>query len=272
MSDHDDPFVELRDQLERAHDGHRLHPTPSPRPGWWRRPRIGVLAVGAILVTGTAVAATTPWNPKVGGDLGDRELSRSQQDVPEAQRTILGVLRREQTDADRNPAVLRALKVTPSTLGSGLRVNGIRLLRAHANRTVLLLPFRRVGPPGMPAQGFKDGLCLYTADVANPSSTPSGTPGFTSGAGCGSLNDVRRGRLRSTTTGLVPDGVARVRVTLTTGRTLTADVSDNYYELPIDVTTQGGGTDVDGAPFRSINGRPVVWLNDNGRAVPKVYR
>lgn len=263
MTRTNDPFNELRFQLEHAHAREALpaeeqrHRRPTRR---WSR--IGLLVTSAALVTGTAVAATTPWSLDVGGDHGAKAPTQANVDLPPAQTATLSVLRRQQSDQDRNPAVLRALRTVSSHLGAGLHIDGIRLLREHSQDSVVLLPLERVGPSEDPAHQINDGLCVYTAykvSTGGSSDAPTAggvpTPTAISGASCGSLQDLKRGRI----TGLVPDGVARVRVTLENGKVVTADVTDNYYE-PSGATNDRS---------TSANPEDTTWLDADGRVITK---
>lgn len=267
-----DPFDHLHDALVAS-----AHERPAPTAGrrWRPTQRVAILATVGLLVGGTAVAATVPWSPKLGGDRRDDQVTRATQPLPQAQIDALGVLRRPQSAADRTPAVEQALRRV-SHLGAGLHVDGIRKLRDHVDGTVLLIPLQRVGPKDAPAAArIRDGLCIFRTNE---------TLSF-AGAGCGTVADLKRGRIRSITDGLVPDGVRRVRVTLTTGKVLTADVKDNYYELPYTFPESPlpgthGVSFADAqatsrkqlAAMRRINGRPIRWLDAHGDVVPKTYR
>ncbi|WP_210491239.1 hypothetical protein [Patulibacter sp. SYSU D01012] len=279
MSRPTDPFDELRVRLEQAHAV-----VPDPTQARRRRPsrRVALLGVAGILATGTAVAATAPWSPTLGGDHGIEPPGRASRPVPAAQVQALAVLRRPQTDADRSAPVLRALRTVGRYLGTGVHVEGIRILRRHRDRTILLVPLQRVGPPGIGRdRELRDALCVYETDVPGAAGPPgtvttrSGAavplPQHVSGAACGTLADLRRRGIGGTTAGLVPDGVARVRLTARDGETLTAPVRDNYYELPVRGRPRGGaGTDAGTERrLRDVSGRPTVWLDARGRPVPK---
>lgn len=260
-----DPFDELRSKLEQAHSADHHHAAigrQSRRTDRGRVRSVGLLATAAVLVTGTAVAATTPWNPTLGGDNGVDPPTRTTGDVPAEQARALEVLRRPQTDADRSPAVLDALRTVSPRIGSGLNVDGIRLLRKHSQDNVLLLPFEQAGPEEDPRNQIPDGLCVYTAYTGAAGSGPSdagGAPAPTpiSAASCGTLADIQHGRV----TGLVPDGVSRVRATLSDGKSVTVDVADNYYEL---ASKNGERPAADPSD--------LVWLDADGRVVPKTVQ
>jgi hypothetical protein len=242
----------LSDAVRRRTAGRRLRRTP-PR-------RMAVLAVLATLVTGTAVAATTPWHPQLGGhDLG--HPTRATRPLPAAELSILGVLRRAQTDADRSPAAQAALRDLPGHEVAGVHTDGVRLLAARSDGDVILIPAERVGPADR--HSLRDALCVWRA-------LRHGAAGMN----CGDADDLRAGRIRTVTSGLVPDGVRSVRVRLRTGTVLTARVTDNYYELPIDLDLSSRDRRVQAAAlarFRTVNGRPIEWFDGHGLRVAKRY-
>jgi hypothetical protein len=71
----------------------------------------------------------------------------------------------------------------------------------------------------------------------------AGYDGAGSGMTCGSLTDALQGRKRWTIppAGLAPDGAARVRVRVRGGKTITAAVHNNYYDLHRPGTEQYAG-------------------------------
>src|SRR3954469_19952333 len=85
----------------------------APAPHRWRRRRfcrVGLFALGAAIVSGTAAAATGGWHPLLGSpDRGPRPHP-ARADVPADQLAALAILRRPQTDVDRGPLVRQALK------------------------------------------------------------------------------------------------------------------------------------------------------------------
>jgi hypothetical protein len=204
-----------------------------------RRARIAATVAVAVLgLLGAAVATGTFfWQPQLGND-SQGHATASPSDVPAAQREVLGVLRRAQTDADRSAAA----RYAAGWLGTefrGVRTNSIRLL---TNGAVLFSAEH--GPSG------DDDLCLFLAD--------SEAGGIT----CGGTDQLRRNGIAIITIprpdvrfqtkdgklvlhdghpvavpgskpslqpahviGIVPDGVAEVRFATTT-----AAVHDNAYD------------------------------------------
>lgn len=278
MTSTPDPFDRLHDQLVTSAAG-----ATDRAPARRRRPsrRIALFATAAVLVGGTAVAATTPWNPQIGPDRGRSAggASLSRTSVPAEQRAALGVFRREQTDRDRSTPTENALRDL-GVEGRGARLSSIRLLRSHDGAATFLTSVKQLGnrrhPPATAnaiclsettTKTDREGAAKSTVDTAEG---PIPAPVAIGGATCASFDDVLRGRMRTTTTGVVPDGVARVRVELTTGRVLDARVRDNFYALPLDVSNLGASPNSRAGRaamrrFRSINGRRIDWLDSDGQ-------
>lgn len=238
----------------------------SPRRRWLTVPA----AVAGLAVTGAATAAlaATGWNPVVGSDEhGHPSVAASP--VPAAQSAVLGVLRRPQTDADRGPEAQAMLRLLSPDETDGVRLDDIRLVYRGASGSAVLLPVKRLGDPAHPESVTRDALCLHE--------TRTGADG--AGGHCGTEAEVPYGGFRTVTSGLVPDGVASVRVTLKddAGTVLTAPVHDNYYRLPIDLgattpTTPAPIREADLTKMRTLLGQPVVWLDADGHQVPKATK
>jgi len=238
---------ELHDALARAVATSR----PVPR-RWWRPSRrAGLLAVGAVVVTGSAVAATTGWHPVIGDDhRGHPSVANA--GVPAAQVAALAVLRREQTAADRGPQVQAVLRLLGRGEINGIHTDAIRTLRQHPNGVTILVPTERVGrhDKDHPSTIRRQVLCVLTGVAIAPRTvTITGhdgkpktmhTPGGQSaGQSCGDLDQLRTTGIGGATRSdhgwrvgaLVPDGVARVVIRLRQHHTRTAAVHNNYYEI-----------------------------------------
>lgn len=235
--------------------------------------RIATVTMLGVLATGTAVAATTPWSPDLGGP-NDRPTVGTTS-IPSDQLDALAVLRREQNDSDRSAPVQTALHQMSKLTHVGVHTDGVRLLASGPDGAAVLVPVEQSGTadadPGHVTPVTKDALCLKRTITDNTAPTPHPSGGET----CGTAEDLHAGRIRFVADGLVPDGVARVRVKLTTGAVLTADVTNNYYKFPIDLEASGGSDPRYAAAtqrFRTINGRPIEWLDQHGAPVPKTAR
>jgi len=238
---------ELHDALARA--------VAAPRPArrrWWRPSRrAGLLALGAVIVTGSAVAATTGWHPVLGSNERDRP-SEANTSVPAAQIAALGVLRREQTDADRGPQVQSVLRLLMRQEINGIHTDAIRTLRRHRNLVTMLVPVERVGrhDQGHPSSLQRHVLCVFygiqnalpttTVNDHGKTRTVPNLTGPTAAQVCGDLDKLKTTGIGAATrtdngtwltSALVPDGVARVDVRLRHRRKVTAAVHDNYYEV-----------------------------------------
>jgi hypothetical protein len=147
----------------------------------------------------------------------------------------LAVLRRPPTAADRSPAVRRALRVVARDRMRGVRVDAVRLLA----RSRILVPVEHVTGLAQP-----DVLCLYTP-VSNGV-----------GGTCATFADLyKHGHIGwpGPPFGLVPDGVASVKLRVRGGRTIAAPVRGNVYAVDEDVFAI----------------QPPLWLDASGHEIPR---
>lgn len=232
--------------------------------------RIAALALVGVLATGTAVAATTPWTPELGRP--DDRPTVGTTTIPADQLAALAVLRRDQNDADRSAPTQNALHQTWTLTHIGVRTDGVRLLATDRDGAAVLVPVEQAGTadadPGHVTPVIKNALCLKRTITDPRAPTPHSSGGET----CGTVQDLRAGRIGFVADGLVPDGVARVQVKLTTGDVLTANVENNYYKLPIDIEDSGRADPRHTAAiqrFHTMNGRTIEWLDRDGAPVRK---
>lgn len=270
---------EVEAALMRAVAMRGAAPRARRRP-WWTR-RAGMLAIGAVVVSGSAVATTGVWQPTLGDPQHGGQPRAAGAGVPASQLAMLGVLRRPQADADRGPLVRAALRRLTRGSIDGVHVDAIRVVFRTPREIAVLIPAERVGPTAHP---IRDALCLMSSSYNKARAIPitqHGRPatwripaGFTSwGMHCASTEDLRStgietgttpddsgglvvdghpGRLVQHRIALVPDGVARVRVNLRGARTVTAPVKDNIYRYTITDSPAFMGT---------------VWLDAAGRRI-----
>jgi hypothetical protein len=221
-----------------------------------RRPRGRYLAaaLAAVVVAVPAGAATSGWNPF---DDPDRRLpAPTTTELPPATSLTsqLGVLRRPQTSADRSAPVERALRGFDDE-SHGVALGSVRLLPGGA----VLVPVQRFqprGPGGARAGDRKeDSVCLYS-----PSSDGTG------GIGCFTAQEVHDGRAigsqGTTVDGLVPDGVARVRL-ISEDDAAEATVRDNYFGTRLDPRAGPGGV-------AFVRTDRAVWLDSAGRELKTI--
>jgi len=213
----------------------------------------GVLALGGVAIGAQAVGI---WHPS-SDELGGRRLSLSTTAPPREQLELLGVLRRPQTEADRDEHVLRALRRSPRGL-TGIRTDAVRLLHVKRSgtssaRTIVLVPAARLQYPAMRLPGresvrhpaLQDVLCFYTEDTAGWSGPCTTTAAILQGSLSGLGRDVF---------GLVPDGVATVRI------------YRRYERRPIDVPITGNFLFASFSHgFSHVS--HVVWLDAAGRRI-----
>jgi hypothetical protein len=197
--------------------------------------------IGVLLPRGPAADderdATRPlatWTPQIRAT-----ISRSP--LPPDQLEALAILRRRPTAADRSAAVRRLLRQGSQGM-RGVRVDAIRLLAPRGAQTTILVPAERLAyRRGSPL----DVLCVV-----------SGLDGRGSGGTCGTFADLHQhGYIGwpGPPYGIVPDGVASVKLRVRGGRTITAPVRDNVYVVDEDVFAI----------------QPPVWLDVNGHVIPR---
>jgi hypothetical protein len=230
------------------------------RPARW----LALLAAGGVVAGGTALAATGAWHPVLGSpDRGPQPLAAGA-GVPADQLAALAILRRPQTDADRGPLVQSALKVLSRQFINGIHTDAIRVVHHGPREVVVLIPAERVTTE-------RDDLCLMsgTYQKASTVGTLHFRAGYSWGMACGGMDRVRstgletgyggrivgRGTFADVTSHrvtLVPDGVARVKVRLRGGRSVTVPVKDNVYNYTIHGSPAYLGTTWFGADGRRI--------------------
>lgn len=222
------------------------------RPSWGRRlvPAVVALAIVAVLLvllpprpgtpspsdervaTPSAAATTAPRD--------DRRLPpASRRPVPSDLLAALAILRRPPNAADRSPDVRQLLRTVPASEVRGVYMDAVRVLAQRARGLTLLVPMERT-----PLPAKREGLCVLSALSDG------------SGMTCGTLADLHKhGYIGwpGPPLGLVPDGVASVKLRVRGGRTITAPVHDNVYAVDEDVFAI----------------QPPVWLDVNGRVIPK---
>ena len=247
---------QLVEAAERQRDASLRHRARRFRVAVPRR-RGPVVVLAALLIGVPAATATVAgWSPFDDAERSPRlPAPSSSQDgaAPELVAT-LAVLRRDQTDADRGVDTKKAARAFGATAGSGYRgaqLKGIRVL--DRDRGIVLIPFERgpvpLDPQGRPVPGFDPASYTNVACLFEQSGD-----GF-AGIGCHSADKIRSGRAISSgsgrVTGLVPDGVATVRLGRGSQGT-DAAVRDNLFVAE--------GVD---AP------RAIEWLAEDGSTVKR---
>ncbi|WP_244406500.1 hypothetical protein [Patulibacter medicamentivorans] len=266
----------LRDNLANAAE--RL---ASEQVGRRRRRRIALGAtVATLAIAGGATAATGLWTDSIGDD--QRGRSPVAADGPPAEQIErFAVLRRDAEPADRSPEVRRALKYLDPDY-QGVRVEYVRSLSGDpANPGPILLPVTdwRKGP-------IRDALCLYSPEprgndgggvscwsleqiLRGDAVLLSRTEAKPTGARLEALKKcaaAARHKVQKNTVcqappappglvtyrGLVPDGVASVRIGDEPGAP-SVEVHNNSFAL----TTTGGGP------------ATVRWLKADGSEAPR---
>lgn len=228
------------------------------------RRRGAVCAALIVLVTPPALAATGVWRPTFGDGQGPGPQVSADAPPPD-QLAAFGVLRREQTEADRGAATRYALQFVDSPKLK-VRTNHIRLLTESAqDRGVVLVPVERYAPqtPPLPADAppemrkalqrppIDDALCILQLDSVDGA-----------GVACYSTADVKEGRawgmLGHRSLWIVPDGVTTVRTEYADRDPIVAPVHDNAA-----IFTAPGGR---------LDERRTVWLDKDGNPVRVIER
>jgi hypothetical protein len=243
-------------------------------PRWRRRSRrlprrrAGLLAFAAVLAGGTALAATTPWDPQV-GDNHRGHPTIAQTAIPADQLAALGVLRRAQTDADRGPRVQAALMDLPADEFAGVHLDSARLLQSWDGGASILLAAQHTGQAGSVPPGQPDNaVCLIISSdyvMQGKNGVVKQVYAPSSGGTCQTIAGVKASGLltgaeidgRLQLNGVVPDGVAHVEVTLRNGETIRAPVSNNAFR--IDATV----------PHGSYEDAPINWFDRDGNPTAK---
>jgi hypothetical protein len=225
-----------------------------------QRFRLGLMTTAAVAtVGGGAVASQGLWGPVVGLD-AERAPSVSRAPAPRSQQALLGVLRRSQTAADRSASSQHALRVV-SARYRDVRVSDVRRLGpAGTGSSVVLVPVGTVRSrsdeaPQRAAAG-DDALCLFVVDAADAAASS-----------CFSEDDVRDGTAwkiaAERVSGVVPDGVASVRVAVPRRGTFDVPVQGNAYAIPLGRVAPGATIawrHADGSPAPFLRGGPTRAL------------
>lgn len=270
-----DLSAQLIEAATRRLDTPRIAPPPRAA----RRARLGLIAVGAVLTSGTALAATGVWSPPLGDDHRPHPTI-SATAVPADQAATLAVLRRPQAAADRGATVRQVLRFLDRRSVDGVRTDAVRLL-STADRGYVLIPV--VKGTNHTAGGQ---LCLFAVDVegsgfscfstqqvlsgravlmsmqlADP--TPAERAAFRKAAkeAHGKSFTVPGARPRqqgpTTLAGLMPDGVSTVQ-TQTASGVVRAPVAHNFFVLKVPLPRD--------ATFAPRTG-PLRWLDAAGRQI-----
>lgn len=225
------------------------------------RRRGAVCAALVVLVTPPALAATGVWRPTLGDGEGPAPAISADAPPPD-QLATLGVLRREQTEADRGVATRYALKFVDSPSLKGVRTDSIRLLaQSGQDRGVVLVPVQRYEhrlPEEIPEElrkrverTIEDALCVYQLDSVDGASVA-----------CYSTADIRDGRawsmLGHRSLWIVPDGVTKVRTEYADHEPIEAAAHDNAVIFT--------------APEGPVEERRTTWLDADGKAVRVIVR
>jgi hypothetical protein len=219
------------------------------------RRRWGALAIVGIVLGGSAVAAKGPWEPWVGRQsTGYPTLSFTKPSASTLR--VLGVLRRPQTELDRDSQTQALLRQLGGRL-KGVRPTYVRNLEPNVGwaAVTLVSAERRARQLGVSASASSGETVCVIYPLLDSNSDGAR-------AKCWSVAEIvaglAYGATRNQTTtrayGLVPDGVTSVAVEFRTGKRVLGRVHDNFFDV--------GQPVVGGKAVRS-----VTWLDPSGRDI-----
>ena len=231
-------FPQLESMLEHAARGQQATvAAPQPRRSRRRRLRVrsAALAFAALLVCGTALAATTPWAPRLGDDARGRPTTTATP-VDAESAGVLGVLRRAQDVGDRGADVQQALALI-GRQSHDVHVAEIRLLgHAPDGRAIVLVPVGSFGEDDRPElPHVADALCVFYPFGAGPGDAAGGDYPCWTAEQVTAARAVSRVRSDEAVRlfGLAPDGVTAVTVTFADGTVVRTEVAGNFFDTAV---------------------------------------
>jgi hypothetical protein len=267
---------ELQTLLEDAAQQQTAGPAGSPRPRRQRLRRGMVPGSLALLASATALAATHPWSPTLGGPHRGHPTT-STSPIPNTELRLLGVLRRPQTAADRTPAVQATLRFLVAAEQHGVRIASIRNLGtspATPGHAIIAFSLTHEGLTDGTVPGGSNDVCVvFPVLLASHTSTITdahGQPrvattygGPAAGQSCGNAQQLLQGTIGEAAHvgrgayrfGLVPDGVHTVQIHAGTGHTTSVAVHDNFFDALLNTGPN--------APL----GVTFTWLDADGQRV-----
>ncbi len=233
-----------------------------------RRRRLVLSALAAsVAVAAPALAITTPWNPSLERTGIDQPVTATNAAVSASAVDALGVLRRVQSEADRERAapLVRAI-------GAGNQVDDVQTdgIRSVATGWALVPAKSMQSGPGLNAN--TDVLCLTDGQSVGCSPTSSA---ITNGVGVVSASPTK-----TSIAGLVPDGVSAVRFMPDGGNPVKVTVASNFFSLSVSQNARGktikappgyeGGSEIP-APPMPVNGT-LQWLDNDGNVIGPAHQ
>jgi hypothetical protein len=200
-----------------------------------RRPAL-LLALGLLVVTGSALAATQPWSPLL-GDSQRGHPTTTDAPPPSEQLNSLGVLRRPPSAEDQGSAIQADLRLIGEQ-EHGVRTDYIRYLApAPNNAAVALVPSQRFSDDAAGGQySVQDPVCVfYPLEDSQGATTGGAFP-------CWTIAQIAAGQAIEESSpqpgrlhlfGLTPDGVAKVSAQFDDGSTAEGGVDNNFFDLPL---------------------------------------
>lgn len=250
------------DQLHAAQPVTPLTPGAVSAAARKRIGRRGFLATGAVLaLAAPAVAVVSSWDPALERPGVDRPVSTDASPVSPTAVNAIAALRREQTPADRAGAAPLVRAIGMGNQVDRVQTEGIRIVAPGW----ALVPAKSVQTG--PGRTATDQLCLTDGQQVGCSAADTVTRN-----GVGILSATAN---QTSLTGVVPDGISRVRFTPEDGKSVEVPVEENFYELSVAQARTGPpvSTPEDYAGPATIPGPSIpaagtlTWLDSDGEAV-----
>jgi hypothetical protein len=230
--------------------------TRGRRPSVRRALRLAAVGAASLALSGTAVAAISGWNPLVGNTGRGGQPSFSEAPVPDSIKQDLEVLRRPTRPIDRSPVVQATLHGVGADRVRGVHLDSVRYLApAPGNTASILFVADGSEDTDVFAKGetFPGVVCVYSpieagtaqGEAASTCVTPAQ---LSSGEAIAqieqtpnTLAEAEQWISRYWIFGLVPDGVATVRLESSHGETNDLPVKNNFFELSSGYTNHEPG-------------------------------
>ena len=222
---------------------------------------IGTVAI-AIAAPGAALAVLQPWQPQLSRPGVDQPVNTDASAVSDAASSAFAVLRRAQTASDRANATPLIKAIGMGNQLDRVQTDGIRMVAPGW----ALVPAKvaQTRPGGATAQ---DQICLTDGNEVGCTNAET--------ADANGVGILTASKTETHLTGLVPDGVARIRFTPESGAAVEALTAGGFYDLTVSsaraVSAVKAPPGYDGAA--TIPGPPapapgkLTWLDARGKVV-----
>jgi hypothetical protein len=221
-----------------------------------------IAALVAVIAPSAALAITQPWHPDLSRPGVDHKVTTDAAPVSHAALGAFAVLRREQSAADRSDATPLIKAIGMGNQVDRVQLSGIRMVAPGW----ALVPAKaaQTAPGGVTAQ---DQLCLTNGEDVGCANAET--------AKANGVGVLTASKSSTHLTGLVPDGVARVRFAPDSGSPVEVAASGGFYELTVHSSRSlpaikappgsDGPSTIPGPPAPASG--KLTWLDTSGSAV-----